>query len=70
MKEPIKELPAQAGSMLISRYGPTVKIQSVFDFQLFCNMDIFLCNFTVSGVYHNKTLGKYVATISVTETLK
>ncbi len=55
----ITDLPAQVGSIIVKKIDQVVKLESLAGFTLFCHMDIFLCNFTVSGMYHNKTLGKF-----------
>eukprot|EP00794_Sanderia_malayensis_P009953 gene9953-10973_t len=55
----IAELPAQVGSMIIKRFDQIVRLESRAGFLLYCHMDLFLCNFTISGAYHNKTLGLF-----------
>ena len=51
-------IPAPIGLTIVKSFGSTVKISNVvYGLVIHCNTDLFMCNFTVSGMFHNKTLG-------------
>ena len=53
------EFPVQmAFSSVVMPQPNVLKIESLIGLVVYCRLDVFSCNVTVSGYYHNKTLGK------------
>jgi len=58
--ELMKEFPVQLMFTSITMEGSdTVKIDSLFGVTVYCSLDVFACNVTISGYYHNKTIGLF-----------
>ncbi|XP_065667671.1 uncharacterized protein LOC101240168 isoform X3 [Hydra vulgaris] len=53
------DLPVQINFMSVTRLPNLVKIKHAFGLVIYCRLDVFSCNITVSGYYHNKTLGLF-----------
>ncbi|XP_066921867.1 uncharacterized protein [Clytia hemisphaerica] len=55
-----EEFPIQLAFSSVLKVQPNVlMIDSLVGFQVYCRLDVFACNVTVSGYYHNKTLGLF-----------
>lgn len=52
-----QELPVQMKHTTVSKLPNMVKIDNEFGLLIYCRLDMFACNVTVSGHHHNKTLG-------------
>lgn len=56
----ITEFPVQlAFSSVLKPRSNLLKIESLLGLTVYCTLDSFMCNVTVSGYYHNKTLGLF-----------
>ena len=57
--EKFTEFPVQMALSSVIKPQPNIlKIESLVGLVVYCKLDEFSCNVTVSGYYHNKTLGK------------
>lgn len=55
----LTEFPVQMAFSSVIKPQPNIlKIESLVGLVVYCRLDKFSCNVTVSGYYHNKTLGK------------
>ena len=55
----ITDFPAQLNFTTVTKLPDLVKINCIFGLVVYCQLDIFSCNVTVPGYYHNKTLGMF-----------
>ena len=56
----LQEFPAELYYTSVTRDLHSVEVSSVFGLTVNCNLEPFVCNVTVPGYYHNKTLGTYI----------
>ena len=57
--ERFTEFPVQMAYSSVVKSQPNIlKIESLIGLVVYCRLDVFSCNVTVSGYYHNKTLGE------------
>ena len=58
------DFPVQlAFSSVVKPQSNLLKIESFLGLTVYCTLDAFMCNVTVSGYYHNKTLGEFFTRI-------
>eukprot|EP00795_Rhopilema_esculentum_P006498 gene6498-11955_t len=53
------DLPMATTDVFVESHGTTFRVTSRLGLQISCNKDHFMCSFTISGMYHNKTLGLF-----------